>query len=83
VATTRRVATYTISREGTEQIEWPHGSLETQRWHRRSADGKTDAYVWLAPSLNYVPVKLRVTNTLRGTVEVMLDSIRVDEARQE
>jgi hypothetical protein len=83
VATTRRVVRYTIAREGTETIEWPHGVLETQRWHRQSDDGKTDAYVWLAPSLNYVPVKLRVTNTVRGTLEVVLDAIRVDEARPE
>ena len=42
----------------------------TERWHRRSDDGKTDAYFWLAPSLHYIPVKMRVTATDRGTVEV-------------
>ena len=46
-------------------------------------DGKTDAYVWLAPSLRYIPVKMRVVNTDRGTLEVLLRSIRVDEAKAE
>jgi hypothetical protein len=79
IATPRRLAKYTLTREGTETIEWPHGPIEAERWLRRCEDGKTDAYIWLAPSLRYIPVKFRVSNTSRGTVEVMLDSIRVDE----
>ena len=79
VATTRRVARYQFVREGDETITWSAGATETQRWHRKSADGKTETLVWLAPSLNYVPVKMRVSNTDRGTVEALLDSIRVDE----
>ena len=79
VATPRRMMRYTITREGTDMIDWPHGKVEAERWHRRSLDGKTDAYVWVAPSLRYIPVKIRVANTERGTVEVLLDSIRVDD----
>jgi hypothetical protein len=79
VATPRRLVRYTISREGTETIEWPHGPIQTERWHRRSEDGKTDAFIWLAPALRNIPVKIRVSNTERGTLEVMLDSIRVDD----
>jgi hypothetical protein len=79
VATPRRLVRYTVSREATETIEWPHGPIATERWHRRSEDGKTDAYIWLAPSLRNIPVKIRVSNTERGTLEVMLDSIRVDD----
>jgi hypothetical protein len=79
VATPRRVTHYTLTREATETIEWPQGPIAAERWHRRSDDGKTDAYVWLAPSLRYIPVKMRVSNTDRGTIEVLLDAIRVDE----
>jgi Protein of unknown function (DUF3108) len=79
VATTRRVNQYTLTREGTEQLTWADKEIETERWHRRSEDGRTEAIVWLAPSLNYVPVKLRVSDTGRGTLEALLDSIRVDE----
>ncbi len=53
-----------------------------------SDDGNLHATIWLAPSLRYVPVKMRVTGSYRGlleaTLEATLDSIRVDEtlARQ-
>ena len=56
----------------------PQGEIVTQRWHRKSEDGKTDAFIWRAPSLHYIPVKIRVTQTARGTLEVMLDAIRTD-----
>lgn len=79
VATPRRLMRYTLTREATEKIEWPQGLIDAERWHRRSDDGKTDAYIWLAPSLRYIPVKMRVSNTERGTIEVLLDAIRVDE----
>jgi len=78
VATTRRVARYTITREDDERIEWGQGEIDTVRWHRRSEDGKSDGYVWLAPSLHFIPVKIRYTGP-RGTLEALLDSIRVDE----
>ena len=79
VATPRRLFRYTIAREDTERIEWSQGTVEAERWHRRSDDGKTDAYVWVAPSLRYLPVKIRVVNSERGTIEALLDAIRVDE----
>ncbi len=83
VATTRRLGHYSITREGAELIQWPQGEIATERWHRRSEDGKTDGYIWIAPSLHYIPVKMRVTATNRGTLEALLDSIRVDEATPE
>ena len=83
LATPRRMTRYTVTREETEKIEWTQGTVDAERWHRRSDDGKTDAYVWLAPSLHYIPIKMRVVNTDRGTVEVLLNSIRIDEAKTE
>jgi len=83
IATTRRVGHYTITREGEETIRWSQGEIATERWHRRSDDGKTDAYVWVAPSLRYVPVRMRLHARYGGiidaTLEATLDSIRVDE----
>ena len=78
IATTRRVGRYTLTREAEETITWPQGEIVTERWRRRSEDGNTDTTLWLAPSLRYVPVKMRVTATNRGTLEATLDSIRVD-----
>jgi hypothetical protein len=83
VATTRKIGRYSITREGIELITWPQGEIETERWHRTSEDGKTDGYVWIAPSLHYIPVKMRITATNRGTLEALLDSIRVDETTAE
>ena len=88
VATTRRVAHHTLTREGEETIAWAQGDIVTERWRRKSEDGSSDTTVWLAPSLRYVPVKMRVitnyNNMFGATLEATLDSIRVDEplARQ-
>ena len=83
VATTRRVGRYTLIREGEETIEWSQGAIVTERWRRKSEDGKTDTTLWLAPSLRYVPVKMRLKTNYRSlfgtTLEATLDSIRVDE----
>ncbi len=83
IATTRRVARYTLTREAEETIAWAQGEILTERWRRMSEDGNLHATIWLAPSLRYVPVKMRVTGSYRGmleaTLEATLDSIRVDE----
>jgi hypothetical protein len=78
VATTRRVYRYTIVREAIETIPWHGGELVTERWHRVASDGTSDAWAWLAPSLRYVPVKIRIAGQ-RATFEAQLDAIRVDE----
>jgi len=79
IATTRKVGRYTLKLQAEETIAWRRGDIATQRWHQRSDDGKTEAWFWLAPSMHYIPVKMRVTRTSRGTLEVLLDSIRADE----
>ena len=81
LATTRRIMRATVARERAETISWSHGQIDTEVWRRTSEDGKTDAYVWLAPSLRWLPVKMRVINTTRGTVEALLDQIRVDDSQ--
>ncbi len=78
IATTRKIYHYGFKRDGTETIELPFGEVEAQVWRRESGDGALDATVWLAPSLHYVAVKVRLSNA-RATVELLLDSIRVDE----
>jgi hypothetical protein len=79
LATTRRVTRYTVTHEGDETLRWGEGTIATERWHRVSDDGNNDSYVWLAPSLRYLPVKMRLANK-RGTVDILLDAIRVDPA---
>ena len=82
LATTRRVYKVTARRKGRETLSWANGPVETELWHRTSEDGRTEGYVWLAPSLRYLPLKIRA-ETPRGTVEVLLDDIRVDEVAAE
>jgi hypothetical protein len=77
LATTKRVFKVTATRKRRETLQWSHGAIETELWHRTSMDGRTEGYVWLAPSLRYLPIKMRA-ETPRGTVEVLLDQIRVD-----
>jgi hypothetical protein len=79
LATTRRVNRVTVRRERTETIQWGHGPIDTEVWRRTSDDGKTEQLVWLAPSLRWIPVKIRAEHETRGTVEAVLDAIRVDE----
>lgn len=79
LATTRRVNRVTVERQRTEVLEWNGEKLDTEVWHRTSEDGKTEAYVWLAPGLRWIPVKVRAEHATRGTVEAVLDAIRVDE----
>ena len=78
LATTRKVNRYTVTREGHEMVRWGHGEIDTVRWHHRSDDGRIEGYAWLAPSMHFIPVKMRYIGP-RATVEGLLDSIRVDE----
>jgi len=78
IATTRKIYHYGFRRDGVEMIELPFGEVEAEVWRRETGDGALDARVWLAPSLRYVAVKVRLSNS-RATVELLLDSIRVDE----
>lgn len=82
LVTTRRVMRVTVKREGTDTVAWPYGDVAAERWHRTSDDGRTESIVWLAPSLRYLPIKMRVSNTLRGTVDVVLAAIRVDDGER-
>jgi hypothetical protein len=61
-------------REGRPELRRGRGAGLGARERRRKHQRK----VWLAPSLHNVMVKLRLSND-RGTVEALLDSIRVDE----
>src|SRR6185295_5676636 len=53
LATTRKVARYTLTMQAEETIAWRRGDILTERWHRRSDDGVSEAWFWLAPSMHY------------------------------
>ena len=78
IATTRKIYHYIFHHVGNETVTLPFGDVETQIWRRQTGDGGLEAQIWLAPSLHYVAVKVRLSNE-RATVEALLDSIHVDE----
>jgi hypothetical protein len=80
LVTPRRVTRYTFTLQSEEPLPWRDGEVMTQRWHQVSDDGKTEAWFWLAPSMHYVPLKMRIARTSRGTLEARLAAIRTDPA---
>jgi hypothetical protein len=78
IATTRKIYHYVFHRVGNETVTLPFGDVDAQIWERQAGDGGLEAQIWLAPSLHYVAVKVRLSND-RATVEALLDSIHVDE----
>jgi len=78
LATTRRVTRYTLTLQAEEPVVFHNTEVMTQRWYQKSDDGKTEGWFWLAPSMHYIPIKMRVTRTSRGTVEAQLAAIRTD-----
>jgi len=78
IATTRKIYHYVFHRVGNETVTLPFGNIDAEIWRRQTGDGGIEAQIWLAPSLHYVAVKMRLSND-RATVEALLDSIHVDD----
>ncbi|MDY0107224.1 MAG: DUF3108 domain-containing protein [Giesbergeria sp.] len=71
----RAADTWTFTVEGEETLELPIGTLQAlalQRLPRRDYDQK--AQVWLAPALDYLPVRIRITQANGDFAELNLRS---------
>ncbi|GAB3647968.1 DUF3108 domain-containing protein [Ramlibacter alkalitolerans] len=69
-ASTREADTWIFSVEGEEELALPGGTvhaLKLQRLPRREYDQKLE--LWLAPRMDYAPVRLRLTNPNGDTVD--------------
>jgi hypothetical protein len=69
-ASTREADTWIFSVEGEEDLALPGGAvraLKLQRLPRREYDQKLE--LWLAPRMDYAPVRLRLTNPNGDTVD--------------
>jgi hypothetical protein len=69
-ASTRDTDTWTFSVEGEEELDLPGGSvraLKLQRTPRGPYDQQLE--LWLAPGMDYAPVRLRLTNPDGGAVD--------------
>jgi hypothetical protein len=71
----RAADTWTFTVEGEETLDLPIGTLQAvqlQRLPRRDYDQK--AQVWLAPELNYLPSRIRITQANGDFAELSLRS---------
>jgi len=69
-ASTREADTWVFSVEGEEDLVLPGGTVRAvklQRLPRREYDQKLE--LWLAPRMDYAPVRLRLTNPNGDTVD--------------
>jgi hypothetical protein len=69
-ANTREADTWIFNVEGEEELQLPGGqvrAIKLQRLPRREFDQKVE--LWLAPRLDYAPVRLRLTNPNGDTVD--------------
>lgn len=69
-ASTREAETWIFSVEGEEDLDLPGGTmrgLKLQRKPRKEFDQKVE--LWLAPRMDYAPVRLRLTNPNGDTVD--------------
>lgn len=49
---------YIYQRTGQESLDTPLGKLEALKLTRKREDSERQTFLWVAPSLNYLPVKL-------------------------
>ena len=58
VAKKGKVKTYSLTRLGEERLETSLGTLDTVKLHRQRPGSSSEATLWLAPSLNYMIIKM-------------------------
>ena len=78
LALPRRMGQWTYDVTGFQSVELPFGATETLHLTPRTGNGRGDEItmeVWLAPSLQYLPVRIRFTQAKSGaTAELTLAS---------
>ncbi|MEJ5998991.1 DUF3108 domain-containing protein [Paucibacter soli] len=82
LALPRRLYRWRYELLGEEELETPLGPLKT--WHLRplvqDTSGDLKAEVWLAPTLQYLPVRLRIVQDSATYVDLMLKQAPLQEA---
>lgn len=78
VAGVRHVSPYRFQRRGTEAVSVPAGTYDTVRLERLPAPGGA-MEIWLAPSLCWLPIRLRYTDERGLVVDNRLRRVSLDE----
>jgi hypothetical protein len=78
VAGTRHVTTYRFELRGAETLDLPAGRFETHRLERPLNAEHDGLEMWIAPSLCWLPVRLRFTDDRGQLIENELRAARFD-----
>ncbi|MBA3582595.1 MAG: DUF3108 domain-containing protein [Gammaproteobacteria bacterium] len=65
---------YTLSFSGTETLKTKLGEYQTQKLSR--VHGKRVTHTWIAPRLNFIPVRIEQIKNQDSSVSMSLDSVR-------
>lgn len=60
---------------GEERIKLPYGDVETVKVKRISLDNEKQTYIWFAPALNYLAVKVEEHTTDNDTYKLQLKAV--------
>lgn len=78
VAGARRISTYRLMLKGTETLDLPAGRIETWKLERPRDAEHDGLEAWVAPSLCWLPVRLRFTDERGTVIENRLRAARFD-----
>jgi hypothetical protein len=83
VADGGKLKQYAFQAIGTETVELPAGSFETVKLHRVGDSSQKQTYIWCAPELHYLPVRILQRNEdqseYRRELEDFSESLRVEK----
>ena len=76
LALPKRLSAYAYEIQGRETLDTPMGKVEALHLKPQRVDGKdskdTAAEVWLAPELNYLPVRIRIAQDDGASVDLLI-----------
>jgi hypothetical protein len=77
VSTSGSVKNYVYQHDGEEEITLPYGKIKTVRFKREVIEKKKVTYVWFAPELNYLLVKLSQEKEGKKQFEAQLKDVKI------
>lgn len=66
---------YRFRRTAEERLSLPAGDYDTIKLERQHSEGDRSTIIWVAPALNFIPVRVVVTDDDGSTTTVMLEDV--------
>ena len=76
-----KVQTYRFTRTGNASVNTPAGKYDTVEMTRHDDSKNRVTTFWLAPKLDYLPVRIRQTEPGKATISLVLTDISFDAAK--